>query len=98
MQVKIVGIFIRKFEIYSCGKSLTLCQKNVDVSCVVWDAAIVVPKYLEARCNDMGRLTSRLISFRTCCRNGMCGPNSSMLWVRNLDEYSLVSFVTLFLH
>ena len=56
MQVKMVGIFIRKFEINSCGKSLTLCQKNVDVSCVVWDAALVVPKYLGARCNDMGEL------------------------------------------
>ena len=98
MQVKIGGIFIRKFEINSCGKSLTLCQKNVDVSCVVWDAALVVAKYLGARCNDMGRLASRLISFRTWCRNRMCGPNSSMLWVRNLAEYSLVSFVTLFLH
>jgi len=41
-----VGIFIRKFEINSFGKSLTLCQKNVDVSCVVWDAALVVAKYL----------------------------------------------------
>jgi hypothetical protein len=60
-----VGVFIRKFEINSCGKSLTLCQKKVDVSCVVWDATLVVAKYLEARCNDMGRLASRLISFRT---------------------------------
>jgi len=37
-----------------CGKSLTLCQKEVGhVSCVVWDAALVLAKYLEARCNDM---------------------------------------------
>ena len=79
MQVKMVGVFIRKFEIYSCGKSLTLCQKNVDVSCLVWDATLVVAKYLEARYNDIGGLASRLISFRTWCRNGMCGPNSSML-------------------
>jgi hypothetical protein len=50
-----VGVFIRKFEINSCGKSLKLCQKKVDVSCVVWDATLVVAKYLEARCNDMGR-------------------------------------------
>ena len=91
MQVKMVGVFIRKFEINSCGKSLKMSQKNID-------ATLVVAKYLEARCNDMGRLASRLISFRTWCRNGMCGPNSSMLWVRNLAEYSLVSFVTLFLH
>jgi len=98
VQVKMVGVFLRKFEINSCGKSLTMCQKNVEVSCVVWDAALVVPKYLEGRCSDMGRLASRLISFRAWCRNGMYGPNSSMLWVRNLAEYSLVSFVTLFLH
>jgi len=48
------GVFIRKFAIDSCGKSLTLCQKEVgDVSCVIWDAALVLAKYLEARCNDM---------------------------------------------
>ena len=48
------GVFIRKFEISSCCKSLTSCQKEVgDVSCVVWDAALVLAKYLEARCNDM---------------------------------------------
>ena len=48
------GVFIRKFEINSCGKSVTLCQKEVgDVSCVIWDAALVLAKYLEARYNDM---------------------------------------------
>jgi hypothetical protein len=48
------GAFIRKFEINSCGKSLTLCQKEVrGLSCVVWDAALVLAKHLESRCNDM---------------------------------------------
>jgi hypothetical protein len=48
------GVFIKRFEINSCGKSLTLCQKEVgDVSCVVWDAALILAKYLETRCNDM---------------------------------------------
>ena len=48
------GVFIRKFELNSCGKSLTLCQKEVGhVSCVVLDAALVLAKYLETRCNDM---------------------------------------------
>jgi hypothetical protein len=57
-----VSVFIRKFEINSCGKSLTFCRKKVgDVSCVVWDATLVLAKYLEA----MRRLASRLISFRT---------------------------------
>ena len=37
------SVFIRRFEINSCGKSLALCQKKVgDVSCVIWDAALVV--------------------------------------------------------
>jgi hypothetical protein len=41
-----VDVFIRKFEINCCGKSLMLCQKEVgDVSCVVWDAALVMAKY-----------------------------------------------------
>jgi predicted nicotinamide N-methyase len=45
------GFFIRKLEVSSCDKSLTLWQKEVgDVSCVVWDAALVLAKYLEARC------------------------------------------------
>jgi hypothetical protein len=49
-----VHVFIRKVEISSCGKSLTLCQKEVgDVSCVIWDAALVLAKYLKAWCNDM---------------------------------------------
>jgi len=40
------SVFIRTFEINSCGKSLTLWQKEVgDVSCVVWDAALVLAKY-----------------------------------------------------
>jgi len=48
------GVFKRKSEINSFGKSLTLCQKEVgDVSCVIWDAALVLAKYLEARCRDM---------------------------------------------
>jgi predicted nicotinamide N-methyase len=33
---------------------VTLCQKGVgDVNCVVWDAALVLAKYLEAIHNDM---------------------------------------------
>jgi hypothetical protein len=41
------GVFIRKFEIKSCGKSLMLCHKEAgDVSCVVWDAVLVLAKYL----------------------------------------------------
>jgi hypothetical protein len=48
------GVFKRKFEISSFGKSLTLCQKEVgDVSCVIWDATLVLATYLEARCNDL---------------------------------------------
>ena len=48
------GVFIRTFELNSCGKSLTLFQKEVgDVSCVIWDAALVLAKYLEARCKDV---------------------------------------------
>jgi hypothetical protein len=40
-------VFIRKSEISSCGRSLTLCQKEVgDISCVAWGAALVLAKYL----------------------------------------------------
>ena len=48
------GVFIAKVEINSCGKSLRLCEKEVgDVSCVIWDATLVLATYLEARCRDM---------------------------------------------
>lgn len=47
-------LFTRKFDLNSCGRSLTLYQKEVgDVSCVVWDAALVLAKYMEAKCNKM---------------------------------------------
>ncbi|XP_058788842.1 protein N-lysine methyltransferase METTL21D-like [Phymastichus coffea] len=41
-------IFIRELELESQDTILTFSQKNVgDVSCVVWDAAIVLAKYLD---------------------------------------------------
>lgn len=41
-------IFTRTFEIESQGKELILYQQNVgDVSCVVWDASLVLAKYLD---------------------------------------------------
>jgi hypothetical protein len=65
------GVFISKFQISSFGKSLTLCNKKLgDVSCVC-DAALVLEKYLEAKCNDMqnslrGRLVVEL-GAEMCC-------------------------------
>ncbi|XP_015606631.1 protein-lysine methyltransferase METTL21D [Cephus cinctus] len=44
-------IFIRKFELECCNKTLTLYQKQVgNVSCIVWDAALVLAKYLDISC------------------------------------------------
>lgn len=46
-------IFTRIFEIESEKKELTLYQQNVgDVSCVVWDAALVLAKYLDVLSTD----------------------------------------------
>lgn len=40
--------FIRELYLESCDSSLTFVQNKVgDVSCVVWDAAIVLAKYLD---------------------------------------------------
>jgi hypothetical protein len=48
------GVLIRKSEFRSFCKSLTLCQKAVgDITCVIWDAALVLANYFEARCNDI---------------------------------------------
>ncbi|KAL3279541.1 hypothetical protein HHI36_017048 [Cryptolaemus montrouzieri] len=47
------GIFIREVEIEIIEESLNFYQKiEGDVSCVVWDASIVLAKYLEKKCNE----------------------------------------------
>lgn len=44
-------VFTREFELESRGVTLTLYQKEVgDVSCVVWDASLVLAKYLDILC------------------------------------------------
>lgn len=41
-------IFIRDLVLDSCDACLTFLQKKVgDVSCVIWDAALVLAKYLD---------------------------------------------------
>lgn len=43
-----IDYFIRKLDLESIRNTLTFFQKiEGDVSCVVWDAAIVLAKYLE---------------------------------------------------
>lgn len=45
--------FTRTFELESRNNVLTLYQQNIgDVSCVVWDAALVLAKYLDVCCHD----------------------------------------------
>lgn len=46
-------LFARIFEVESRKKELKLYQQNVgDVSCVVWDAALVLANYLDTLCNN----------------------------------------------
>ncbi|XP_046740628.1 protein N-lysine methyltransferase METTL21D-like [Diprion similis] len=46
-------VFTREFEVESRKVTLTLYQKEVgDVSCVVWDASIVLAKYLDVLCSE----------------------------------------------
>lgn len=43
-------MFTREVELESVGRSLLLSQEvEGDVGCVVWDAAIVLAKYLEVQ-------------------------------------------------
>lgn len=43
-------MFSREIEV--CSKVLTIDQKlEGDVNCVVWDAALVLAKYLEVQCS-----------------------------------------------
>ncbi|XP_046671991.1 protein N-lysine methyltransferase METTL21D-like [Homalodisca vitripennis] len=45
--------FVRNFDLESIKKTLQMQQKSVgDVSCVIWDAAIVLSKYLEILCSN----------------------------------------------
>ncbi|XP_063976035.1 protein N-lysine methyltransferase METTL21D-like [Diachasmimorpha longicaudata] len=47
------GIFTRLFDVEKKERTLTIYQQQVgDVSCVVWDAALVLAKYLDHKCND----------------------------------------------
>ncbi|XP_015522597.1 protein N-lysine methyltransferase METTL21D-like isoform X1 [Neodiprion pinetum] len=46
-------VFTREFELESRNVTLTLYQKEVgDVSCVVWDASLVLAKYLDVLCSE----------------------------------------------
>lgn len=44
--------FVRNFEINSLNLTLEIQQKTIgDISCVIWDASIVLSKYLEILCS-----------------------------------------------
>lgn len=46
-------VFTREFELDNSNANLTLYQKEIgDVSCVVWDASLVLAKYLDLLCRD----------------------------------------------
>lgn len=43
--------YVREYELENDAGSLYLTQKEIgDVNCVVWDAALVLAKYLEKKC------------------------------------------------
>lgn len=45
--------FLRELELENCNQSLKFIQKNVGgVNCVIWDAAIVLAKYLDFTSKD----------------------------------------------
>ncbi|CAH0391417.1 unnamed protein product [Bemisia tabaci] len=54
--------FVRKLDIETINKSLDLYQCTIgDVGCVVWDAALVLSKYLEVSCAKSPWLQGRKI-------------------------------------
>ena len=55
-------VFTRELELESCNQTLTLYQQIIgDVSCVVWDAAIVLAKYLDLTCRDNNWLNGKKV-------------------------------------
>ncbi|XP_033224513.1 LOW QUALITY PROTEIN: protein-lysine methyltransferase METTL21D-like [Belonocnema kinseyi] len=55
-------VFTRELELESCNKLLTLYQQTIgDVSCVVWDAAIVLAKYLDFSCRNNNWLNGKKV-------------------------------------
>ncbi|XP_051161370.1 protein N-lysine methyltransferase METTL21D-like [Leptopilina boulardi] len=53
-------IFIRELELETCKKTLSLCQEKIgDVNCVVWDAAIVLAKFIDFTCRDKNWLLGK---------------------------------------
>lgn len=54
-------LYPRILDIEVCSKALTLYQKlEGDVSCVVWDASIVLSKYLEVKSQKTENLLNGL--------------------------------------
>ena len=73
-----------------------MCRKEVgDVSCVVWDAALVLAKYLEARCNDMLEWLRGRSVVELGAGMGCVVLTAACFGLKNVGEYSLVSFVML---
>lgn len=47
------GLFTREFQVDSLNTSLQFYQKEMgDVSCVIWDASLVLARYLEKRATE----------------------------------------------
>lgn len=48
-----VGVFTREFEVESLDTSLHFFQREIgDVSCVIWDASLVLARYLEVKATE----------------------------------------------
>lgn len=55
-------VFIRELELESCNQTLSLHQQKIgDVSCVVWDAAIVLAKFIDFTCRDNNWLLGKKV-------------------------------------
>ena len=70
--------FQREVSLDSCDEVLTIDQKfECDVGCVVWDAALLLAKYLEFKSHDLGISGANVVELGA--GTGFCGLMAATL-------------------
>lgn len=76
----IQDLFPREIDIEVCLKTLKIYQKlEGDVNCVVWDASLVLAKYLETMCVDNSGFLSGLKVLELGSGLGLVGLTAATL-------------------
>lgn len=91
-------LFSREIDIEICLKTLKIYQKlEGDVNCVVWDASLVLAKYLETICQEKPEFLSGTRVLELGSGLGIVGLTAATLgFVCSLKKYSCFFTLTIF--